>query len=160
ALNQLQPSNIIALDNSARVKWQNLLYNATPPTTLPTISVSDGTVAEGNSGTSNLRFAVSLSKPSTNTVSVGYTTSNGTATAAEQDYTPTVGTVAFAPGETSKFVDVAVRGDTMVEPNETFTLNLSSPVNATLADAAGTGTIVNDDVDQAPGTPPVVSMAD
>jgi len=124
--------------------------------TPPTASISDASASEGNSGTSNLDFTVTLSKPSTSPVTIGYTTVNGSATAG-QDYTAKSGTVTFAAGETSKTVSVAITGDTAVEPNETLTVTLSNPSGATIADGSGTGTITNDDV-QAP--PPSVSIGD
>ena len=157
-LKQLQPSNIIALDSGARTKWQNLLFTAVPTTPLPTLSVGDRSAAEGNSGTSNMDFTVLLSKAAANAVNVGYATSNGTATAG--DYAPTVGTLTFAPGETSKIVRVAISGDTMVELTEQFSLNLSNASNATIADGIALGTITNDDIDLTPATPPKVSIAD
>ncbi|QQR74581.1 MAG: hypothetical protein IPJ17_03040 [Holophagales bacterium] len=111
----------------------------------PTLSVSDCTVTEGNSGTVNCAFTVSLSAASGQSVTVSRTTANGTATA-PGDYTAlAAATITFNPGETSKVVNVAVAGDTLDEPNETFTLNLSSPVNATIADGTGIGTITDDD---------------
>ena len=157
-LGQLQTGNIIALDSGARTKWQGLIFGAAPATPLPTLSVADRSAAEGNTGTSTMNFTVLMSQAAAKAVSVGYTTSNDTATAG--DYAPTVGTLTFAPGETSKTVSVAVNGDTMVELNEQFTLNLSNAVNATIADATATGTIVNDDIDLSPLTPPKVSIAD
>ncbi|WP_293222602.1 Calx-beta domain-containing protein, partial [Mycolicibacterium sp.] len=157
-LSQLQTSNIIALDSGARTEWQNLIFNATPATPLPTLSVGDRSIAEGNTGTSAMNFTVLLSKAAANTVSVGYSTSTDTATAG--DFTPTVGTLSFAPGETSKIVSVAIVGDTMYELNEQFTLNLSNASNATIADAAAIGIITNDDVDSSPSTAPKVSIAD
>ncbi|MGP4054268.1 Calx-beta domain-containing protein [Mycobacterium sp. 4D054] len=160
AIGELQTSNIIALDNGARIKWSNLIYNAGQPVSWPSLSVSDGSVSEGNSGTSTMNFTVTLSKAFTETVTVSYSTSNGTATAAGGDYAPAVGTLTFAPGETIKAVTVTVNGDTLVELDEQFTLTLSSPRNATIADGSGVGTIGNDDVDQAPATPPTVSIAD
>jgi hypothetical protein len=78
-------------------------------------------------------------------VTVAYTTANGTATAGS-DYTATSGTLTFAPGETVQTVDVPIVGDTTLEPDETFTLTLSNPVNATLGTATATGTITNDDL--------------
>ena len=160
AIGELQTSNIVALDSSTRTKWSNLIYSAVPPVSQPTLSVSDAAKAEGNSSTSSMAFTVTLSKPSTESVTVGYTTSNGTATVAGSDYAPAVGTLTFAPGETSKTVNVTVNGDTLVELDEQFTLTLSAPVNATITDASGIGTIRNDDVDQAPATPPAVSIYD
>ena len=110
----------------------------------PTIAVNDVSVTEGNSVTSSLSFAVTLSNPSSAAITVQYATANGTATAGG-DYTAVTGTLTFAAGETSKSVAVTVAGDALNEANETFTLNLSAPVNATLGDATGTGTITNDD---------------
>ncbi|MGB7357632.1 MAG: Calx-beta domain-containing protein [Mycobacterium sp.] len=159
ALGELKTSNIIALDESASTKWRNLIYNAPPPVSSPSLSIGDASAFEGNANTTPLAFTISLSQASTETVTVSYSTSNGTAFAGA-DFTPTVGTLTFAPGETSKTVQVAVLGDTMVELDERFALNLSSAVNATIADGTGTGTIVNDDVDATPATPPAVSIAD
>ncbi len=78
-------------------------------------------------------------------MTVDFATADGTATQ-PGDYASNTGTVTFAPGETSKTVTVQVNGDTAVEPNETFFVNLSNATgNATIADNQGVGTIVNDD---------------
>lgn len=108
------------------------------------LSVNDVTVPEGNSGSSTATFTVALSNASPVAITVQYATANGTATAGS-DYTATAGTLTFNPGETTKSVPVSVRGDIVVEPTETFTLNLSAPVNATIGDTQGVGTITNDD---------------
>jgi hypothetical protein len=108
------------------------------------ISINDVTVTEGNSGTTPATFAVTLSHRSSKTITVHYATADGTATA-PADYGSTSGTVTFAPGETSKDVVVQVRGDTIDEPNETFTVKLSQPTNAGFADDTGVGTIIDDD---------------
>lgn len=110
----------------------------------PAVSIGDVSQAEGNSGTSSFVFTVSLSSPSAQTVTVAYATSNGSATAGS-DYVGSSGTVTFAPGVTSQTVAIPVTGDTANEPSETFFVTLSSPVNATLGTATGTGTIVDDD---------------
>ena len=110
----------------------------------PSVSITDVAVAEGNSGTTSANFAVSLSKSSTTPVTVGYATADGTATAGT-DYTPTSGTLTFAPGVTTQTIAVNILGDTTVEPNETFTLTLSNPTGATLARTTATATITNDD---------------
>jgi glucose/arabinose dehydrogenase len=118
------------------------------PPALPALSIDSPSIAEGSSGTAtNLGFTVNLSAASATPVSVNYATANGTALA-DFDYTPISGTLTFAPGETSKILPVPVIGDSTVEPDETFTLNLSSPTNATIAIAQGTGTILNDDQPQ------------
>jgi hypothetical protein len=110
----------------------------------PSVSIAGASLAEGNSGTANAGFTVTLSAASASTVSVQYATANGTATAGS-DYTTTSGTLTFAPGQTSKPIPVPVIGDTTVEADETFTVTLSSPTNATLGTAQATGTITNDD---------------
>ena len=89
-------------------------------------------------------FTVSLSAASAGTVTVGWATSNGTAVAGE-DYVADSGTLTFNPGQTSQPISVTVNGDTTSEPDETFTVTLSSPNGATIADGEGTGTITNDD---------------
>jgi Calx-beta domain/RTX calcium-binding nonapeptide repeat (4 copies) len=116
----------------------------------PAISVADASGKEGNSGTTTLNFTVTLSKASTQTVSVSYATADGTATASA-DYQSASGKLTFAPGQKSKTVDVAVVGETAYEQDETFTVTLSNPVNATIADGAATGTIQNDDTIAMPG---------
>jgi uncharacterized delta-60 repeat protein len=113
--------------------------------TQPKLSVSNVTVTEGDTGTRNANFMVKLSGASSKTVTVKYATLNGTATA-PADYTAVpLTTLTFTPGQTSKTVTVVVKGDMVLEGNETFFVNLSAPVNATIADAQGQGTITNDD---------------
>jgi hypothetical protein len=113
----------------------------------PVISIASVTQKEGNSGTTVFSFPVTLSNPSTKTVTVDYATSDVQATA-PSDYAATSGTVTFAPGEVAKTIDVAVVGDTVVEPNETFAVTLANPANAVLSTSAyaALGGIVNDDV--------------
>jgi Calx-beta domain/Low-density lipoprotein receptor repeat class B len=109
------------------------------------ISVGDVTLAEGNAGQTAFRFTVSLDTPQPAPVTVDFTTANGTASA-PGDYAATSGTLTFAPGETAKTMTVQVNGDTSVEPDETFNVNLANATgNATIADAQGVGKIVNDD---------------
>ena len=114
------------------------------PPVLPTLSINDTSVTEGNSGTQNATFTVSLSAPSATTVTVKYATSNGTASSSS-DYTAKNGTVTFTPGQTTRPVTVSVKGDTTVESDETFKVTLTQPTNATIADNQGLGTIVNND---------------
>ncbi len=109
------------------------------------ISINDVSKNEGNSGQTAFNFTVSLDAAQAAPVTVDFATADGTATQ-PSDYTSNSGTVTFAPGETSKTVTVQVNGDTTVEPNETFIVNLSSATgNATITDNQGVGTIVNDD---------------
>jgi aryl-phospho-beta-D-glucosidase BglC (GH1 family) len=114
-------------------------------TALPTLSVGDATVTEGNSGTSNAVFTVMLSASSTTPVTVSYATVAGSALAGS-DYTAVNGTVTFAPGVTSMQISVPIIGDTITEPlNEMFRVVLSQPTNATIADGDATGTIQDND---------------
>ncbi|MFN8531110.1 MAG: Calx-beta domain-containing protein [Anaerolineae bacterium] len=118
------------------------------------LSINDVTLNEGDSGTTSFIFTVSLNNPSGQTVTVDYATADGTA-AQPADYTITSGTLTFTPGVTSQQITVAVNGDTTVEGDETFFVNLSNPVNATLSDNQGLGTITNDDA-----APPSLSIND
>jgi hypothetical protein len=118
----------------------------------PTISVNDVSNAEGNSGTTNFDFTVTLSTASGQVVSVDYTTLGGTAVLGS-DFQLASGTLTFNPGETQKQLTVLVNGDTQDEPDKTFTVELSKPVNVTYAKYDGFGTIVNDDAVGGPGNP-------
>lgn len=116
------------------------------------LSIADVTVAEGNAGITSAMFVVTLSAPATKVVTVQYATSDGTATAfgaafsGGKDYSATSGLLTFGIGETSKTIYVPILGDTVDEDNEDFTVTLSSPVNAVIADGTAKGTITNDDV--------------
>src|SRR5262245_12250474 len=115
-----------------------------PPVDAPTIQISDAVVTEGHTGTTAAQFTVRLSAPSNQPVTINYATANGTATAGS-DYTATAGTLTFEPGQTSQTIPVPILGDRIGEPNETFVVNLDSPINATIADGQGVGTIVDDE---------------
>ena len=107
---------------------------------MPALSITDAVpVAEGGEPT----FMVSLSPASSEVVTVAYATQDGTAVA-DSDYTAASGTLQFDPGMTSHTIRVAVLNDTAVEPTETFAVELSDPVRATLADGTGVGTITDD----------------
>jgi hypothetical protein len=111
----------------------------------PVLRVSDMSKAEGNSGTAAFSFIVSLLPASTGTVTVKYATANSSALAGS-DYTAIpLTTLTFTPGQTSTVVTVKVIGDMVVEPNESFVVNLSGAVGATILDGQGVGTILNDD---------------
>jgi hypothetical protein len=110
----------------------------------PALSIEDATGNEGNSGTTTLSFTVRLSAASSKAVSVGFATADGTATS-PSDYSSASGTLTFQPGQQAKVIAVPVAGDTALEPNETFVVSLSNPVNASLANGTATGTIANDD---------------
>ncbi|WP_417389050.1 choice-of-anchor Q domain-containing protein [Gimesia sp.] len=112
----------------------------------PTISISDVSQLETNSGTTVFEIVVSLSNANVDEVTVDYETSNGTATAGE-DYAFTTGRVTFSPGETTQIIEVVVNGDTTVEDHETFFVNLFNSVGAIIGDAQSVGTIQNDEAD-------------
>jgi Ca2+-binding RTX toxin-like protein len=144
-VNLSNPTNAAINDGQGR----GLIQNDDP---IPAISINDVAEDEGHFGPIDFVFTVSLSNPSYQTITVDYATADGTATVADADYQPTAGTVTFAPEETSKNVTVVVNGDTVIEPDETFFVNLSNPQSnpepdATIADGQGQGTIVNDDLD-------------
>ena len=111
-----------------------------PVTTLPLLNIADATVEEGEVA----GFLVTLSRIATQTITVAYATTDGTA-AAGADYTAGSGTLQFAPGEASKTLRVPTVEDTVDEQTETFTVSLSNPTGATIQDGAATGTITDDD---------------
>ena len=108
------------------------------------LSVSDVSIIEGNAGTRNALVTVSLTGSSTPSVSVNYSTAHGTALAGS-DYQAVSGTLTFNKGVTSKSILIPILGDSVVESDETFFVNLSNPKKATIADGQGVVTIVNDD---------------
>ena len=115
---------------------------------LPQVGISSAAPkGEGNSGTTEFLFAVQMLSASGQQVTVDYSTANGTADVTNNDYVGQSGRITFAPGETSKFITVLVNGDTRNEANETFTVFLTNPQNATLisGQSSGQGQILNDD---------------
>ncbi|MDF1576901.1 MAG: DUF1566 domain-containing protein [Desulfobulbales bacterium] len=111
---------------------------------MPTASIGDAVVLEGNAGSTDLTFTVTLSAASASEVTVDFSTSDAGATAGA-DYIAASGVLTIPAGETNGAITVPVSGDTGFEANETFTLTLSNPFGATLAVASATGTIANDD---------------
>ncbi|NER20064.1 MAG: DUF4347 domain-containing protein [Symploca sp. SIO1C2] len=125
----------------------------------PNLSIGDVTVDEAT-GVAN--FTISLDQASSQDVTVDFATAIGTAVTPD-DFTDTTGSVTIAAGQTSAIVSVAITNDTLNEADETFTVNLTNAVNATILDAQGVGTITDDDalpnlsiddvtVDEAAGT--------
>lgn len=115
--------------------------DAAPAPALPSLAITDATAAEGGTA----RFTVALSPASAEGVSVGYRTAGGTATEGT-DYDAATGTLTFAPNTTRQTIAVRTRADDLAEPDEAFTVTLSAPTGAILADASGTGTITDDDM--------------
>ena len=111
-----------------------------PGGTVPDLEIQDAEVTEGGIAA----FTVTLSSSSEVPVTVSYETIDGTATAGA-DYTTTSGTLSFTPGQTTKRVEVPTLEDDEAEETETFTVQLSAPSGATVADGTGTGTITDND---------------
>jgi beta-glucanase (GH16 family) len=119
--------------------------NSRPTSTGPSISISDVSMPEGNSGTSTFQFTVTLSTVSSKTVSVNYSTIDGTAKSGD-DYTAVSNqTLNFQPSETSKTISISIMTDDIEEGDDQFTVVLSNPTNASLVKSTGVGTIRNDD---------------
>lgn len=113
---------------------------------LPVLGIDDVSVVEGNTGEVALRFTLSLSRPAeTGGVSLRWSTANGTAIAGDDFVAALDQTASIAAGESSTQITVSVRGDTLVEGDETVLVNLSNVTGATLGDAQGVGTISDDD---------------
>ncbi len=124
--------------------------NQPPPPPLPTLSIANTTATEGQSGTTNVVFPVTLSAPSTTPVTVAWSTSNGTAVAG-QDYQAASGTLTFASGQTTQDVTVVVNDNSNANPQETFEVNLSNAVGATIGQAQGAATVTNNNVNTSSG---------
>ncbi len=120
-----------------------LVHSDDVPPSIPELSIDNVTV---NESAETATFTVSLSQASSETITVDYATTDGTATAGN-DYTNSNGTLSFAAGETTQTLTVDISNDTQSESNETFGVNLSNANAATIADAVGTATIVDDDSD-------------
>ncbi|WP_242046789.1 Calx-beta domain-containing protein [Calothrix parietina] len=101
------------------------------------------TIVEGLISPQNAAYTVSLSQASSQTITVNYATANGTATAGS-DYTSTTGTLTFAPGQTSKAINIPILNDSISEADETFTLKLTSPTNASLGTTSTVTTTITD----------------
>ena len=127
-------SGAICTDDSRKLSHPTSVRVAGPPA----ISVSDATMQEAEGAV--LEFSVTLSHPSSRTVTVSYVTADGTATAGD-DYTAASGSLTFNAGDTSQTVEITVLTDSEDEGQETLTLTLSNPSQATLSDATGAGTI-------------------
>ena len=112
----------------------------------PTLTIDSPSVSEGDSGSKDLTFTVTLSAASGKEVTVDWAERTGGTATSRTDYTSvTGGTLAFPAGATSRTFNVSVTGDTVDEADETILVSLSDPTNATLSTATGTGTITDDD---------------
>ena len=117
----------------------------------PTVSINSPSVAEGDTGSANLTFTVTLGAASDKEVTVGYADAGSGDATGGTDYTAlTAGTLTFAAGDTSRTITVSVTGDTTDEPDETVEVSLGDPSNATVSATSGTGTGTITDDDDAP----------
>ena len=92
-----------------------------------------------------MQFTVTLNRPSSRSVTVQYSTANGTAIAGSDYNAVTNGVVTISAGQTQATFTITIRGDFSNEPNETLTVTLNTPTNATIGTATGTGTIIDND---------------
>ena len=117
----------------------------TPDAPRPSISISDASVTEGNSGTVVLAFNLTLSNAYPGTVSVTYTTSELSAKAGEDFTSVTNQVLTFQPNEQQKSINVSIISDDVRESDETLTVTLTGSTNASISKFTATGTIINDD---------------
>jgi Calx-beta domain len=139
------PDGTDTLISIEKIQFADQTY--TVPSTNPgSVSINDVSITEGNAGTQLMTFTVTRTG-GTAAFSVNYATQDGTATTADNDYAASSSTLQFAANEMSKAVSITINGDTKVEANETFNVNLSAATNgATITRGQGVGTIINDDV--------------
>lgn len=114
---------------------------------IPNLTIDDVSLVEGNAGTTTATFTVSLSLPAPiGGVTFDIGTADNTATSANSDYVANSLTgQTIAAGNSSYTFDVTINGDVTVESTETYFVNVTNVVGATVLDGQGTGTITNDD---------------
>jgi hypothetical protein len=116
------------------------------PATLPTLSINNATVTEGDNGgpTVTVTLTVTRSGDTSGTSTVNWATANGTALSGS-DYTAASGTLTFSAGQSSKTITITIAADKKVEPAEAFTVTLSNATGATITTASGTVNILDND---------------
>jgi bacillolysin len=115
-----------------------------PPPTPPSVSIGDAKKKEPDKGKKAMSFTVSLSGAATTPVTLSFATKNGTAKA-PKDFVAGNGILTFAAGTSTQVLKVLIKGDTRVEKNEKFTVVLSAPSGATIADGTAIGKIKDND---------------
>lgn len=119
-------------------------YDDFHPMGAPALFIDDIKAGEGDFGGTDATFAVSLSAADGHPVTVHWATADDSA-GAPADYISGSGDLSFTPGQITTTITVRVNGDTVDEPDETFTVSLSGPAGATIDDAVGVGLIVDND---------------
>jgi Ca2+-binding RTX toxin-like protein len=145
------PDGTDTLENIQHLQFADGIKNFDPlDFTAGSVSINNMSITEGNTGTVLETFTVTRSGGDA-AFDVHYATADGTATIADNDYVGQSNTLHFDQGDVSKTISVVVNGDTKVEGDETFNVNLSGATNgATITQAQGVGTIVNDDTASVP----------
>jgi len=163
---RVEGTETVSLTGTMNAASYGITITNTTPTTLnifdndvASISISDASITEGNSGTKTLSFNVTLNNETQGSFSVPYSTANGTATAGEDYVAVSAGSIIFAgtSGEV-KQISIALNSDQKIEPDETLTVTLGALLNnfggqLTILDGSATGTIINDDLGQITITP-------
>lgn len=116
------------------------------PIGLPSLSIGNVTITEGDQGTQDASFTVRLSEASTQTVTAQFATEDDTAKTGE-DYQAQTGIITFAAGELEKTISVKVTGDRLQESTENFKVNLANANNALISQGTGIGTILDNTAD-------------
>jgi len=160
ALNEFDETfyvNLVTPTNATIADSQGLgtIVNDDP---LPSLSINDVQVTEGNTGSLLMTFTITLSVASGRTLTVNYSTASLTATASS-DFTPSSATITFSPGQLTRTFTVPILGDTISEGNEIFFVNLSTPVWATISDGQGIGKIIDNEAAPANLSPVVLDAA-
>jgi len=135
-------ADLAAVDWNAGVVVHMNTGDWSPPP--PELRITDASLAEGNSSTTNMTFTVTLTHAATGPVTVQYATANGTATSGS-DYQAASGTLVIPAGQTTGKITVPVIGDRLPEPNESFFVNLSGATGAIIADGQAEGTMVDNE---------------
>jgi uncharacterized repeat protein (TIGR01451 family) len=145
----LQLSNPVNASIERDISFATIVDDDHAGSPIPFASIDNVRVTEGNSGSNSATFALRLSTSSATPATVRFQTQDGTATA-NSDYIPVNSSITFQPGETLKTFTVAIIGDTVYEPDETFKVVITGADNATFSTTPATCTIVNDDAQVPP----------
>ncbi len=137
----------LTVDNGTDQAFATTSFTVDNPV-LPSLSIDDVTIAEGDSSNTAVTFTVSLSQAANQDVQFDFVAVDGTALQSgngDDDYLNAGGTETITQGQTQATITIFVNGDEKVELDETFTVMLSNAMGATIADDTGVGTITNDD---------------